>query len=73
MNRIGRLAALVTLTLSLLIPSAAFAAGQLRIGTLAPKNSLYHRQLMEVGEAWRNATGDGAKYQIGRASCRERG
>lgn len=64
MNRIGRLAALVTLTLSLLIPSAAFAAGQLRIGTLAPKNSLYHRQLMEVGEAWRNAAGDGAKYLI---------
>jgi hypothetical protein len=26
---------------------------QLRIGTLAPKNSLYHRQLMDIGEAWR--------------------
>ena len=30
---------------------------QLRIGTLAPKNSLYHRQLMELGEVWRAAQG----------------
>jgi TRAP-type C4-dicarboxylate transport system substrate-binding protein len=39
------------------------ASGQLRIGTLAPKNSLYHRQLMELGEAWRTAQG-GGKYLI---------
>lgn len=64
MIAIGRIAALATLTLSLLTCSTAFAAGQLRIGTLAPKNSLYHRQLMEVGEAWRKAEGDGAKYLI---------
>lgn len=37
---------------------------QLRIGTLAPKNSLYHRQLMELGEAWRTAQGSGAKYLV---------
>lgn len=40
---------------------------QLRIGTLAPKNSLYHRQLMELGEAWRTAQtaqGNAAKYTI---------
>lgn len=40
---------------------------QLRIGTLAPKNSLYHRQLMELGEAWRtaqSAQGNAAKYTI---------
>ncbi|PUE25452.1 C4-dicarboxylate ABC transporter substrate-binding protein [Limnohabitans sp. JirII-29] len=36
----------------------------LRIGTLAPKNSLYHRQLLEVGEAWRAAQGGGAKYVV---------
>jgi TRAP-type C4-dicarboxylate transport system substrate-binding protein len=36
----------------------------LRIGTLAPKNSLYHQQLMELGEAWRAAEGDGAKYLV---------
>ena len=40
------------LLLGLLIDGNANAASnQLRIGTLAPKNSLYHRQLMEVGEA----------------------
>lgn len=35
-----------------------------RMGTLAPKNSLYHRQLLEVGEAWRNAQGGNAKYVV---------
>ncbi|WP_374487278.1 TRAP transporter substrate-binding protein DctP [Zoogloea sp.] len=43
---------------------AAPNANSLRIGTLAPKNSLYHRQLMEMGEAWRTAQGEGAKYVI---------
>ena len=61
MFRIGRLAAIA---LGLLVSANTFAAPQLRIGTLAPKNSLYHRQLMEVGEAWRTAQGDGAKYVI---------
>ena len=37
---------------------------QLRMGTLAPKNSLYHRQLMEVGEVWRNAQGGNAKFVV---------
>jgi len=40
------------------------ATPQLRIGTLAPKNSLYHRQLQAVGEAWRSAQGGDAKYLI---------
>jgi TRAP-type C4-dicarboxylate transport system substrate-binding protein len=37
---------------------------QLRMGTLAPKNSLYHRQLMEVGESWRVAQGGNAKFVV---------
>jgi TRAP-type C4-dicarboxylate transport system substrate-binding protein len=50
---------------ALLATSGVLAADkQLRIGTLAPKNSLYHRQLMEVGEAWRAAEGGTAKYLI---------
>jgi TRAP-type C4-dicarboxylate transport system substrate-binding protein len=44
--------------------SAVAADKQLRIGTLVPKNSLYHRQLMEVGEAWRAAQGGDAKYVV---------
>jgi TRAP-type transport system periplasmic protein len=35
-----------------------------RIGTLAPKNSLYHRQLLEIGEAWRTAQGGNAKFVV---------
>jgi TRAP-type C4-dicarboxylate transport system substrate-binding protein len=44
--------------------NALAATKQLRIGTLAPKNSLYHRQLQAVGEAWRTAQGGDAKYLI---------
>jgi TRAP-type C4-dicarboxylate transport system substrate-binding protein len=44
--------------------NALAADKQLRIGTLATKNSLYHRQLMELGEAWRTAKGGSAKYLV---------
>ena len=45
--------------------AAAVAADkQLRIGTLVPKNSLYHRQLMEIGEVWRAAQGGKARYLV---------
>jgi TRAP-type C4-dicarboxylate transport system substrate-binding protein len=36
----------------------------LRIGTLVPKNSLYHQQLLELGETWRAAQGPGAKFVV---------
>lgn len=49
---------------ALLALNALAADKQLRIGTLAPKNSLYHRQLMELGEAWRDAQGGNAKYLV---------
>jgi TRAP-type transport system periplasmic protein len=53
------------LCLTLLACGGAWAADkQLRIGTLAPKNSLYHRQLTELGEAWRTAQGGNAKYLV---------
>ena len=37
---------------------------QLRIGTVVPKNSLYHVQLMELGETWRAAQGGGARFVV---------
>lgn len=37
---------------------------QLRIGTVVPKNSLYHQQLLELGEAWRAAQGGSARCVI---------
>ena len=66
MLKIARRAATLTvLCLGLALGSAAHAAAnQLRIGTLAPKNSLYHRELMTLGEAWRTAQGEGAKYVV---------
>jgi TRAP-type C4-dicarboxylate transport system substrate-binding protein len=54
---------LIALT-ALIGPLAHAADLQLRVGTLAPKNSLYHRQLMEVGEAWRASQGGAAKYVV---------
>ena len=56
---------LAAFLLGTLLALNAFAADkQLRIGTLASKNSLYHRQLMELGEAWRTAQGGQGKYLV---------
>jgi TRAP-type C4-dicarboxylate transport system substrate-binding protein len=56
---------LAAFLLGTLLALNAFAADkQLRIGTLASKNSLYHRQLMELGEAWRTAQGGNGKYLV---------
>lgn len=59
------LRAFIFLLACLLTSHGALAADKpFRIGTLAPKNSLYHRQLLEVGEAWRSAQGGNAKYVV---------
>jgi TRAP-type C4-dicarboxylate transport system substrate-binding protein len=53
--------------LSLLVLGTAMAQGSektLRIGSLVPKNSLYHRQLLDIAESWRTAQGAGAKYLV---------
>lgn len=53
--------------LGLLVLGASFAQAQeksLRIGSLVPKNSLYHRQLLDVADSWRTAQGGGAKYLV---------
>ncbi len=55
----------VALLASLAAAPAAHANNKsLRIGSLVPKNSLYHRQLLEVADAWRTAQGAGAKYLV---------
>ena len=58
------LTALLLLVIAALSTPANAADVQMRVGTLAPKNSLYHRQLLEVGEAWRAAQGAGSKYVV---------
>ena len=43
----------------------AYATGaQLKIGSLVPKNSLYHRQLMEVGEAWKKSQTGTPRFNV---------
>ena len=65
MNRTRLITATLCLLLNLTLAASAWAApGPLRIGTLVPKNSLYHQQLLEMGEAWRNAQGEGAKFVV---------
>ena len=59
----GLSAALVVLGMSL-VPTTQAYAQQLRIGSLVPKNSLYHRQLLDVAESWRAAQGAGAKFLV---------
>jgi len=50
---------------SLALPMLAAAqTTQLRIGTLVPKNSVYHQQLLELGEAWRAAQGGNARFAV---------
>ena len=62
-DRMARFAAALLLCGLMGIPALA-SEKPLRIGTLAPKNSLYHRQLLEIGEAWRQAQGGNAKYVV---------
>ncbi len=51
--------------LGLALPGAAMAqAVQLRIGSLVPKNSLYHQSLLELGESWRAAQGGSARFVV---------
>jgi TRAP-type C4-dicarboxylate transport system substrate-binding protein len=47
------------------LPEQAWAgASRLRFATLVPRGSLYHRVLLEVGEAWRHAEGGDATFTV---------
>ena len=52
------------LACSLLQPQAWGAEKQLRIGSLVPKNSVYHRQLMELGEVWKKGQDGAPKFGV---------
>ena len=58
------IAIVLSCTALLLAGPAPAADKKLRIGTLAPKNSLYHRELLGLGEVWRTAQGGNAKYLV---------
>lgn len=44
--------------------AAQSAPLKLRLGTLVPKNSLYHRALLEMGETWKKAQNDGSTFTV---------
>jgi TRAP-type C4-dicarboxylate transport system substrate-binding protein len=46
------------------LPASAEDAVKIRLGTLAPKGSTYHRALQEMAEKWRQAAGAGASFII---------
>ncbi len=46
------------------IDSAAEDAVKIRLGTLAPRGTSWHRSLLEMGEKWRAAQGPGASFIV---------
>jgi TRAP-type C4-dicarboxylate transport system substrate-binding protein len=46
------------------VHAAQAAPVKLRLGTLIPKNSFYHRTLLEMGEAWKKAQNDGSSFTV---------
>jgi len=50
----------------LLVPAGALAQAEIRIrlGTLAPRGTAWHRNLLEMGESWRRAHGPQAAFVV---------
>lgn len=65
MNRLSR-RSLTTLLAGLALPPSAVLAqaATLRVASVVPKNSPYHQELLEMGEAWRAAQGAGARFNV---------
>jgi TRAP-type C4-dicarboxylate transport system substrate-binding protein len=64
-SRLSALKICAALSLSALLPFSATASdAQLKIGSLVPKNSLYHRQLMEVGETWKKSQTGSPRFNV---------
>lgn len=65
MPRLARSATVLFTLFALLAAHAVQAAPvKLRLGTLVPKNSLYHRTLLEMGETWKKAQNDGSTFTV---------
>ena len=65
MNTLRKKLSLILVAAGLAASAASWSApALLRVGSLVPKNSLYHQKLLEMGEAWRAAQGEGAKFVV---------
>ena len=62
----ARILRLTVLAALLAVGADAFAAKPMtiKVATVAPKGSVYHRVLQEIGEAWRKAQGNNARFII---------
>src|SRR5690242_15441623 len=52
------------LVVSAAAPARADEPVKIRLATLAPKGSTYHRALQEMGEKWRQAQGAGSVFIV---------
>ncbi len=52
------------LLLALQMPSAGADEVKIRLGTLAPRGTSWHRALLEMGEKWRAGQGAGATFIV---------
>lgn len=48
----------------LLFPAVQAEPVRIRMASLVPKNSLYHRALLEMGQTWQKAQGEGAGFTV---------
>lgn len=48
----------------LALPSAAGAKTKVKMATMAPKGSVYHKIMMEMGEAWKGASGGEVELKL---------
>ena len=56
---------LAAMAAAVTLPHIGFSASErLRFATLVPRGSLYHRVLLEVGEAWRHGAGGDAGFTV---------
>jgi len=55
---------LIGTALPMQLSLAADAPARIKLATLAPRGSMYHRVLQEVGEEWRRAEGPRAKFIV---------
>lgn len=55
---------LLSICTMLAAASAAAQPAPVKVATIAPKGSIYHRVLQEMGEAYRKASGPGARFII---------
>ncbi len=58
------LAMLITGAVLLFLSITAYAGQRIKLGTIAPRGSIYHQKLEEIGQAWRRVEGNNAQFIV---------